>query len=313
MDLLDYLYCLHDFPCESIDCNGVVRHSNYRDYGKYLFDRGKNDFSRTALEFGENAKIIKYAPGGKAQLKEIPDFMEDERFGLMAKYAIAWDGMMNAILSESSFFSIEHILESGSEVECSILLASNLYYKQSLQVLRNFLEEVLMELYFCSNRHDFNSWKQRNYKIPSFRGNKGILKHLVVRGILQQELADSASYIYGKLNSSIHGEEDKLINTGVFEGNWTGKQFDYSKFSEWCSYFSRCVDAGIRIARLTTNQWRNEAPIGIFCDICHTSDYFELIEKLNAGDKTFVTLRCTKCGTTRTYDAVFASEHGYSS
>ena len=82
------------------------------------------------------------------------------------------------------FFSVEHVLESLSEIECSILLASNISYKQSLQILRNFLEDILIELHFCCQRPDFDNWKQKIYRIPPLRGPKGVLKRLVIKGIL---------------------------------------------------------------------------------------------------------------------------------
>ena len=174
--MLEYLYCLFDCPCEIIDNMGSINSSNYRDYGKYLFENGVKDFTRIASEFEENAKKIEHAPTAKEEKEEIPNFAEDKHFGLVAKYATAWDGTVNAVLSESAFFSVEHVLESLSEIECSILLASNLYYKQSLQILRNFLEGILIELHFCCQRHDFDNWKQKIYKIPPLRGPKGVLK-----------------------------------------------------------------------------------------------------------------------------------------
>ena len=53
--------------------------------------------------------------------------------------------------AESAFFSLAHILETFSDLECSILLASRLYYKQAIQVLRSYLETSVLQLYFIKD------------------------------------------------------------------------------------------------------------------------------------------------------------------
>ncbi len=56
VDILEYLYRLYDQPCIFIDHTGTTRQSNYRDYGRYLFDKGMHDFIKIAIVFKENAE-----------------------------------------------------------------------------------------------------------------------------------------------------------------------------------------------------------------------------------------------------------------
>lgn len=311
-DLLEYLYALYDMSCVMTDSEGRGHETTYREYGKYLFDNGKQKYQSIADEFGEKAAKAQPAPAADRQVERIPDFRNDERFGLMAKYAIAWDGALSATLSEDAFFSMVHVLESGSDLDCSVLLASNLYYRQALQVLRNYLEEVFMQLYLCKNEALFSSWVAGNFRTPSFRGRRGILRELVSEGILLEGMVDNASDLCEVLNASIHGAESYLIHRGTFEGEWTGLLFKYDRFQQWCDFLSRCVDLGIRVLRLTVNDWLDtRSPTGIQCSVCHSTNNFDVVERHQFGTKSSVTLRCRQCGNEVSYNADYASTWGF--
>jgi len=64
------------------------------------------------------------------------------------------------ILGEEGCFSLSHLFEADSDLDASIVLASNLYYKQSLQVLRSYIETMVLHLYFANNPYDFEKWKR---------------------------------------------------------------------------------------------------------------------------------------------------------
>jgi hypothetical protein len=250
------------------------------------------------------------APAAQNQAEPVPYFEEDRSFGLMAKYAVAWDGVVGEVLSESAFFSLAHVLEGESDLGCSVLLASKLYYRQALQVLRNFLEDVVLDLHFCDNPEDFMKWKQGNLRIPAFRGKSGMLKKLTDHGLLSQDLREAADNLYGDLNGSIHGAEHHLVNRGVFRGEWAGLIFTYERFVEWCNYFSRCVDLGIRVLRLTVNYWQQSRPSDrIQCDTCHGQDFDALTQVI--ADRPMVSLTCRVCGSSMTLDATRAAQLGY--
>ncbi len=284
----------------------------YASYGKHLFEEGLKRWDKTLIEFRDNAVKATPAPAAEEQAEPIPNFKSDSYLGLMAKYSIAWHSADEAVLSESAFFSLAHVLEAGSELESSILLAANLYYKQALQVLRNYIEGMVVQLYFCDNLGDFEAWQEGTYKVPSLRGKGGMLEVLESGGLLPTDLSKLASDLYGDLNGSIHGAERRLLHTGVFEGKWAGCIFKYERFKEWCECFARCVDVGIRILRLSSNLWLNTRPQDrIVCDVCHNAIATEFeIDKseLNAGTVSF---RCKRCGSIQHYKATWAIQHGY--
>ena len=134
-DLQVFLYELCDTPATFIDGDGNVTVSTYRSYGKTLFDRGREEFEKKAQEFTRVAMENKSSPvdGVEIRIENTPDFKTDPDFGLMAKYAIAWRAANEVVLSDGAFFSLSHTLEADHEIDCSILLASNLYYKQAFE------------------------------------------------------------------------------------------------------------------------------------------------------------------------------------
>jgi len=284
----------------------------YSSYGEWLFKQGLKRWRKTLNEFQNNAIKAKPAPAAEGQVEPIPDLNNDEYFGLMAKYSIAWDGADSAVLSESAFFSLAHVLEAGSDLEASILLAANIYYRQALQSLRNYLESMVLQLYFCDSHSDFDSWKIGDFRVPRFRGKNGLLKSLENKSLLPLELSRLASDLYSDLSSSIHGAESHLLHTGVFEGKWAGRIFKYERLREWCEYFAQCVYFGVHILRLSTNLWLDRQPGDkIYCNVCHNEDitYF-VIDKTQIDNGT-VSFKCKKCGSEQHFRAEWAKKMGY--
>lgn len=76
----------------------------------------------------------------------------------MAKYAAAFDSVLNAMLSDGAFGSLPHISEVNSDLTCSVMLASNMYYKQALQALRGVLELSVAQVHFVTHPEDFQGW-----------------------------------------------------------------------------------------------------------------------------------------------------------
>ena len=277
-DTLRFLRCLFGETGTISDEDGTELQLNNSDYGRYLFKNGKRQIKSLSTKFSFNARKAKAAPAAEDKIEPIPDFLNDKEFGRMAKSYLAWSGTVNQVLSESAFFSIEHVLESESELDCSVLLASNLYYKQALQILRNFLEGIVLQLYLCDNEAAFANWKADSFRVPSFRDKKkGMLENLSSRGVLPRALNTAASNLYERLNGSIHGSEKRLINRGVFTGNWLGLIFKYDYFKEWCQLFSRVVEVAIPVLRININMWERileGMKSGIRCSICHNVEDF---------------------------------------
>jgi hypothetical protein len=316
-DVLSYLTTLFDKEAVLIDQKGKRVPINLSSYASTLYQDGRKRFGTLAKEFHTYGRKAKPVPAAEDQMEKIPDFDNDEHFGLVAKYSIAWSGTVDEVLSESAFFSIAHVLESESELDCSVLLASHLYYKQALQVIRNFLEGVVAELFFCDNPHAFRSWKANSYRLPFFRGKDGMLEDLANRGFLSRELVARGAKLYGELNGSIHGAESRLIHAGLFNGTHTGRIFKYQSFVIWADYFVRGVAFAIPILKTTVDLWQkaSAAVEGIQCIICHQVNDFEIAEKGSyAGRESSTqessTLECRQCGNRMTFDSRFLRQRG---
>ncbi len=278
-------------------------------YGNYLFTQGKNRFKKTLKGFHRKAISREIMPGAEGKEEMVPDFARDSHFGLMAKNSIAWSAVCQSLLEESAFFSLPHILETETDLEASILLSSECFYRHALQILRNYLEGVILQLYFCDNPSDFTRWEKGTFKVPPFRHRKeGLLAIVQNRGILPPDLSQTASELYGDLSASIHGAEQCLINAGLFTGHWKGSIFKYDYFAIWCDYFARCVNIGIPTLRLTANLWLAKRPQDVtYCDVCHNEDITQFDIHKTPYD---VTLTCKKCGGQRHYGPEWAAKRG---
>lgn len=277
-------------------------------YSEHFFDVRLQQFQTIAREFALNAQKMGPSESAKEMVEAIPNFQDDEIFGLAAKYAIAWFITTQSLLEESLFFSIPHMLEAYTELECSVFLASNLYYKQALQVLRNFLENAVLQLYFVDEPDKYTKWKENDYRVPSLRGKTGMLLELVKQEALPEKLAIIASDLYGELNGTIHGAEEHLIHRGVFTGQYSGQIFKYERFLQWSHYLARCADFAIRAQYLTISFWEKKRyQTGLICNICHNSA-LEIDE--SGRDDSTTTFRCQQCGNEMSFSTEWLADNG---
>lgn len=322
-DFLRFVSCLTGGPGHIVDWDEVddelravlgydesTSRTSDLDQFRYIVDR-----------FQENAQ---------ASADPLPDFAGDENFGLMAKYLTVWDDLVSDVLAEAAFFSLAHLLECRSELGCSILLASHLYFRQALEILRSFLEETIVPLYFCDNRNEFDKWKQGDFRLPSLRGKNGMIKALVGRKLLPADLGVTLATLYGELNGSIHGAEKRLVHQGVFKGKRTGLIFMYDRFRDWCLYFARCVDFGIHALHLTIEYWSSVRPTDrVVCYVCHSDSGFDVqwqhgfisaasilndsvSDSQRQPELTVVSFTCLRCGNSMAFDGDWVSQIGYS-
>ena len=219
----------------------------YPPFSTVLYKREKREIMVWSKQFKIYAQKATPAPKAASQIISIPNFLDDANFGKAAKYVAAWKYCVQTLLEEAGFYSLAHLLESSEELDCSLLLASRLYYKQAIQVLRNFVEEIVLPINFCENVHEFNQWKANSYRTPPLRGREGLVKKLLDKKILTDTLAILVSNLYADLNSYIHGSESRLIHKNAHTNSWDGLVFKYSDFSEWTEYVSRTIDVGIKL------------------------------------------------------------------
>lgn len=143
--------------------DGHKETASYKDYGHIVFQQGKRNYRNWAYRFTQSAEGSVKAYKSYADSVALPDFYEDSSFGTTAKYLVAWDAIVGEALSSTAFFSIAHILESVDDLECSRKLASELYYKHASQVLRSFLEDLVLPVYFADNPSAYSKWRRNNY------------------------------------------------------------------------------------------------------------------------------------------------------
>jgi len=114
---------------------------------------------------------------------------------------------------------LPYIYESESDFECSLLLfTSGKFHKQSIQMLRNAIEVVVIHSYFSFERTPYDDLKLR--KIPSMSSTRsGMLKKLNEVGLINDTLRDEIVSLYASLSNSTHSQFSYL-NTKFEEDNF---------------------------------------------------------------------------------------------
>jgi len=288
---------------------GMLLESSDNHYALSLFEDGRKRFLKAAQEFRENALR---SPDDLAQLKDtVPQFENDAAFGLMAKYAAAFDGVLNAMLSDGAFHSLPHILEVDSDLTCSVMLASNMYYKQALQALRGVLELGVAQVHFVTHPEDFQGWVDGTWRPPTMRGRKrdgGWLATLRAEGALEGGLDQEVADLYGELNGTVHANEVRFVHSGLPRGTWAGHQFKRQQFDHWCSFFGRTVSSTFRLlAQMLANKERAPKADGVVCSVCRQVNNFDVISR----DEHHVQLRCRVCSNEQGYGTEYVQKFGY--
>lgn len=313
-DLVIPIEALNELPFKEEGINNITSRSDIARYLFKLYDATgygavAENYLAEALElfeswaciFQKSASEAIPAPGAAMQNIQIPIFMENPTLGQVLKSLTAWQNTIGNILSEGTHFSLAHILESELDLKSSIHLAAHLYYRQSLQVLRGFLESVVLPVYFCGNPSDYKKWKNNDYITLSLRGKSGLLHKLTQNGILPQELSSQTATLYGALNKYIHGSESALNNVGLYSGMWQGFVFKTNEYSFWGSTFSKCIEVGLKILRIHHKQWEHSKKnLGIFCNICHSPDLVATELETEPIQKQYT---CKHCGSKMCVDS----------
>jgi len=212
-------------------------------------------------------------------------------------YFGACDTYRQWVLEESRFFSLGLILDSLTELEASLLLSSNFYYKQATHSLRNFLELIVAQFYFSSETSIYDDWRLKpKYKMPYFRGKKGMVKLLKKKGKITKTEADSLEKLFGDLSSYTHSKYEKLLH---FDPR-TKKivPFDYNEryLLEWINLAIKCMKIGLIIFFKHTKDWEKQLENNpeFICPGCHNNKFTIKIE--NYGNKKLYLHSCKKCG-----------------
>ncbi|HYT42026.1 MAG TPA: hypothetical protein VEP90_06750, partial [Methylomirabilota bacterium] len=336
--------------------------STYPPFSNYLYKEGKKEIKTWERNFARHAVKAQVAPsehdvhafivdnmvsgkeeenisrsdgnkqqvGSGTEITKISSFLDDQHFGKAAKYVLAWRCSVQNLLEESGFYSLAHILETETEIESSLLLASQFYYKQAVQVLRSFLEELVMPIHFCENEEEFSKWKANNYRTPPLRGRDGVIRRLTAKGTLLTSIATDTANLYSDLNSYVHGSENRLNYKNVHTPSSSALTFKYQDLCTWAEYLSRSVDLGIRLLRINYLQWDAIVSLKwealrsagrVMCTSCHNETDFDSISmtsenftfeipqpdgtwvKANESFPGFIKYTCRQCGSIITVTA----------
>jgi hypothetical protein len=222
---------------------------------------------------------------------------DDIPVGRAMKYITAWRAVDQEALEESRFFSIAHLLEATNEIEASLALAQGTFYKQAKQQLRSLLELAVMPLHFCIDRASFREWRLGNYRIPRFRGTKGLLEQLIARSLLSEQTANEIGDLYGRLSGSIHNEEKELASSGVLGGDDLVVGFSVERLHEWADLYAATLDVAIRAVIAAIDVWETNRPADPFCATCHNETAFAIVAE-RFGQELYDKITCTKCRST---------------
>jgi len=86
-----------------------------------------------------------------------------QNIGLALKHYFAWQAISD-FLRMKRILHPELLLESIDDLRCTIFLAKGQFFKQALQVLRNYCEICVGMLYFELEKEAFTEWyEDRNY------------------------------------------------------------------------------------------------------------------------------------------------------
>jgi len=273
---------------------------DYQGAADYTFDEGRKRAGAAAAELTRVAKAVKPSVAAEGNTDEVPDFHFDSSFGLAWRHLIVWEALINAMLSDSFFFSLAHALESESDLDASFYLISRFYYKHALQALRSFVETCVLPVWFAAIPTEFTKWRSGG-TVPNMRSQRkreGMLDRLVDEHVLDIRTGALASELYGQLNGAIHARESRLIHRGVDRaGKYRGEVFKRDDFNDWSLLMSRAVAVGSRLLQVSSEQWLALLKShDLICDICHNSEGFTVSD--STDDHDVLDYLCPSCGHT---------------
>ena len=297
-DLVRFLVALFGLEGAKLSPNVSEPAVDYSDYGGTVYTRAKAQIEAQIATFEKCADDAKPISDSEEEIPEPAKYLEDPDFGRAAKHLIAWEGVVDQLLSETAFYSLAHLLESSSDLDCSMELMGRLYYKQALQVVRNFVEDIVLPVHFSANPGTFAQWKQDACRIPPMRRKgDGMLPTLVKSNVIPKELADAVGELYDALNGSVHGRETRLIHAGIYSGTHRGMCFSRQAMRLWADYVTKSIVCGLRFLRINLDQLDAfRATGGVRCDVCHGVDSLEVVEENSLGGEKTVAYQCSRCG-----------------
>jgi hypothetical protein len=148
------------------------------------------------------------------------------------KYLFAAKRVLQGLVASDTVFSfhLPYLTQACYDLDCSILLAKENYFKQALQTLRNVIEVSLTHAYFSFNDMGYdNLMESEDRRIPNFRN---LIKLLRTENLLTAEMERQLFELYKILSGAVHSEILKLN---------CSSSANYKTFLEWYDLYVKSV------------------------------------------------------------------------
>ena len=186
----------------------------------------------------DNASDFKEFVAGNSLYQGLVDSSEETKIKInhSLKYVFSVKRILQGIAADDTAYSfhLPYLTEAVSDLECSFALVEMGYFKQSLQTLRNVLEETLFHAYYAFQGKNYGYLEESVERMPNF---KSMIKSLRVENLFTDKMEQELFSIYKDLSGAVHSEVTKLNIT---------RSFTYkSAFSEWYNYFVKVANLHI--------------------------------------------------------------------
>lgn len=207
-------------PFARCDLAEIDERSDFIRFGRVFDYRHDSDLCREFLTFVE--EFDQYLALSEPE-ERTHSFKDDQDFIHAAKYPFVFRQMLRGLIGNDFGFIAElpYLAEVEEDLLVSFELAAQRYYKQSIQMLRNALEQAIAHAYFGSRGEDYEHLASRSdFRMPSYGGQKGMLSILINTNVLSQEFADECRNLYALLSKMTHSHISHLSSTTYEEDAW---------------------------------------------------------------------------------------------
>ncbi len=227
---------------------------------------------------------------------ELPNHLKG-KFYRAIKYYYASRLFNQWLLEENRFYSLPLLLESSSDINASFLLASNFYYKQAHQMLRNHLELMIAQYYFSLNTDLFVDWRKiPDVHMPQFRGKTGMLNYLLKVKAITIDDKTRLDTLFQNLSGYTHSKYNKLLHYDEEKNKTLPFKFNEKYFSIWLDNVILTLEFGVIILSNHIKNWESQLmkKDNLICPVCYNEDMSIRHEKY--GSLKLFSYTCQRCG-----------------
>jgi len=169
---------------------------------------------------------------------------EKERLGIVQWILIGWSKWISLLNREKQDRCFNLAMEAQADLEASVYLALSGFVKQSLQVLRSWLELSLLGIWFGYNKDAYLKWMYDQPEAPFAR--RGFFRKRWLVDLLNKtptlketntryQLADRLVSLYSRLSASTHTRG--LVSFETIGRNKPVAAYNPRNFAKWYMHF----------------------------------------------------------------------------